>query len=546
MANDLGISLEETNALRKQLGLKPILVESAKSEESDNGMFESKQLPNTEISLETTQFIEADKVSLLRKKLGRLNPKNNNKTSGGIDGDQSWLDSLGKRSLKPEKKLRMKYEEEDEEADVNDLPMLKTSYTFEKLQSKEQVILTLKESTINNDDQDDDILENEKEAQERVDSKNIQLKQMNRDRRQKKMKLHVSSLDFKDENENSDSGSVLLIGAQSSLLNEVKDNIEDESHSGRIKVKFEDKNISDNEDDDDKAVKIKKRKRKDINASLKKRRIKLPTEIRKVALIDEDAENDDFDDFSLSRNVKRKAQLTDNVKTSENIALEIEKEKLERRRRLENISQITRVTKGLIVDEGETFFDSLKPDIIDMNDDYQEIHKTNAGKDDDTGESEQAPSLNVKANGTAEVLQPDFHDGLASTLKFLQTRNVLPKKDPTQQAKDYEVADSAAQQKPRTRYPMVTEPSAERSKAELNGIAHTSKAPNLQYYNPEIKLVYQDKMGNQLTTKEAYKKLSQKFHGTKSNKKKQAQNQFKIEQRNRHAQLRHATDFDLL
>ena len=37
---------------------------------------------------------------------------------------------------------------------------------------------------------------------------------------------------------------------------------------------------------------------------------------------------------------------------------------------------------------------------------------------------------------------------------------------------------------------------------------------NLKIYNPKVELTYKDELGNVLNTKQAYKQLSHKYHGT--------------------------------
>ena len=47
---------------------------------------------------------------------------------------------------------------------------------------------------------------------------------------------------------------------------------------------------------------------------------------------------------------------------------------------------------------------------------------------------------------------------------------------------------------------------------------------NLKIYNPKVELTYKDELGNVLNTKQAYKQLSHKYHGTGLDKNKRNKN----------------------
>ena len=56
---------------------------------------------------------------------------------------------------------------------------------------------------------------------------------------------------------------------------------------------------------------------------------------------------------------------------------------------------------------------------------------------------------------------------------------------------------------------------------------------NLKIYNPKVELTYKDELGNVLNTKQAYKQLSHKYHGTGLDKNKKKQEQLKKKQQQR-------------
>lgn len=471
MAVEISLSLEETNAIRKQLGLKPIEPEKRDHKfQETNSTIERKDEP---------LFMDIDKVALLRKRLARLSRSTKDPDDLPLSNearDDDWLSRIGKRTRKP---VTVVHEENPQE----DLPFLQLSHNLKELDAGKDVVLTLKESSIN--DEHDDVLEDAKLAQRKQVGEKLRLKQLNKDRRSKKVDLKVSSLDFEKEQEerNDNTGSVLLIGSQSNLS---KVN-EDTAHSpaslpairrDRVRVQFDDE-ASDGYDGDFQPVKIKKRKKRDI-----KNRVKVPSEIRPVQLVDEDVEVEE----ELNLAPVSGTLLKNNTHTPDEIASQIRKEKLERQNRSSNLAHLQKNTK-LIIDENVEFLESLKVNTIEedrrVHDHPQpaRVSDNPSQKHEKNFEQPQEESL-------------DFSNGLASTLQFLKERDILPSRPPSDKH------------------------------ASLDDVRHSG-------YNPDVNLVYRDEKGNELTTKEAYKKLSQRFHGTKSNEKKRAKFEARVQARAR-------------
>lgn len=591
MADEISLSLEETNEIRQKLGLKPIKTQqddkyidkeagSAGSTNDKNISSRSKRLTSggdAVSSLENHQFIDSDKVNFLRKKLAKLNGKSRGSPllddvhDNGASGNEDWLSKVGEKgSRKPVNSVQMSYEEDEE-----DLPLLKLSHKMTDITSGKDVILTLKESSIHDNELNNDILENEKLSHEKQDAKNLQLRQMNKDRRRKRMKLQISSVDIEAE-EIQDDGSVLTIGAERNIPNEGISDEPTEEYDGKVKVVFNDNsqvNSDSSEGGDFKPIKIKKRKKKDITSAFKNKRVKLPSQIERVNLVDDDYNSEDVEnEFEIPKDAIKKSTLKSTLKTPEQIALEIRKEKLEKQQRAMDIAHLKNVSKGLVVDEAFTFLESLKSNLVGS-----ETEKSNeeAAKEVSEGQdlaatmqtdlnSEQLTNETDNPLSTKEQMQPDFYDGLASTLHFLQDRSVLPSKESAttpssnngnERAEAIALSKSVEVRKIRERIAAeVSKNAVEYSKNELEKIkkyeedeiikkVNKIQSQKLQGYNPQVQLVYKDEKGNQLTTKEAYKKLSQKFHGTKSNKKKQAKFQSKVELRERQTERNNSFDF---
>lgn len=542
------LSLEETNELRKKLGLKPIPVNDKDSFTSDGASDESVDLKSN--------LPDKERIHFLRKKIAKLNDDRSLtrfEDEKNVDlSKEDWLKQIGNvpNKTSARKPVKISYEEDDDE-----LPLLKLTHDVKDIATSKGTILTLKENDIHSGD--NDVLESENLVHDKEDAKRVQLREMNRDRRRMRKKLQVSSAEI-EASEKVDDNSVLLIGAESSLKNNVNVDKGAEAPDGKIKVTFNDfEDDAGSDSGDFKSVKIKKRKKNAASGRVKNNGIQLPAKIEAVKLMDNDLSLGDQDeDFYVPTNSVKKSKLKSKIKTPEEVALEIKREKAERDERAAKVAQTQKGIKKVIIDEGRTFLESLKSNLID-----------------DGKPSEADPTIVTHATSntttntekvtseTKEVKEPDFYDGLASTLQFLQGRNVLPKAQnirssvqdtnvrvvPEQHEEVSKIRQRIAEElyNGDTRY--TAKELEEIKKYEEKQIAkHVNElqSSKLQAYNPEVNLVYKDENGNQLTTKEAYKKLSQKFHGTKSNKKKQAKAQSKIEARKR--QAREANFFEML
>lgn len=538
MAGEIALSIEETNKLRIQLGLKPIVEEPKKKDEV-------KESGNENISEDNElHFISKDKVSMLRNKLDKMNEKlyqasimtesNNNAAAAAASADNNnWLDAV--REKKPNTnrvKLNRYLEDEEEEEEEDDLPIMQVSHDISNLSKGKSTILTLKETSIGNEGEDeddnDDILEDEDVVVEEVTAKNLKLKTLNKDRRRKKMKLDVTSKDIEQtEEEGSNSTTkptqnTIVVGGEIQTNETIeKSAVESQSNlnlEGRIRVAFDNDSDEDDDDDDEngmtdyKPVKIKKRKRKEKEhvSSRKRNTIRLPTQIHSVNLDDDEGEDENDDDNIIIPQRKHTFKDVDadgKDNDDDDIAMIIRRETIEKER-LRSLNKIQSVkTHGLTIDETTTFFDSLNSPILTETRGVDvEIPPVADSKIED------APEDNTTSVTPVPKPKVDFYNGLASTLNFLKDHDILPKKEDI---------------------PHPQSPSNTTDSRDQMGGDNNDGDINLETYNPTINLEYKDAQGNKLTTKEAYKKLSQKFHGTKSNKKKQLKFNQRVKDRNR-------------
>lgn len=537
MGDEISLSIEETNKLRIQLGLKPIPSYGSET--------------NNELS-QKISFINEDKIFSLRNRLSKINQRiNRNKPNDNKD----WLNQVGKGGQIRQDKVKVQQYSEDEENNDTfdtkneDLPIMQISHDINNLSKgcdNKTIFLTLKDRDIINGDDTDgedvDILENEDLTIEEETEKNLKLKKMNKIRRRNKMTLQVSSMDINTlENDKEPFskhtikntvivGGIIQSDKNRELMASKSQTLEDEK--GKIRVIFNSDNEEEEEEEmtDFKRVKIKRRKRKnnEQSSNRKRKKIEIPQYMSFVQLNEEEKENgDELNELNETINIIPQRQ--DHIETNKpnkdenEIMKTIKREQIERQERIKSINRIEKIRRqGLTIDENSTFFDLLNTNIVtNHNLNRNETRDINKNLEDNNIEEklDKSSTINEPLISERKESKPkvDFYDGIASTLNFLKDQNMLalPKREP-----DTSVNST------RNELPNIDNKS--------NGNKQSNDNIDLNNYNPVIKLEYKDAQGNLLTTKEAYKKLSQKFHSTKSNRKKQ----MKFNQRNQYTQSR--------
>ncbi|KAJ3366512.1 hypothetical protein GGF32_005514 [Allomyces javanicus] len=125
--------------------------------------------------------------------------------------------------------------------------------------------------------------------------------------------------------------------------------------------------------------------------------------------------------------------------------------------------------------------------------------------------------------------EPVLNKGLGAAMELFRKRGAL--EDASEEQKIRE-RDSEAQRK----WELQNFTTKDKSKAALRKRTETM-AERLKDYKPNVNLEYYDAQGRQLSTKEAYKELSHKFHGRTSGKNKQEKVQRKEDERRRMMQM---------
>ncbi|KAG0668249.1 hypothetical protein C6P45_004853 [Maudiozyma exigua] len=565
MGEEISLSLEETNKLRLQLGLKPIVPTGSSLSHSSAPLLsktDATQEPNV------NRFIEDDKINNIRKRLNKASQKILLDSKSQIDSESNWLNKVGSQINKRYVNLSFNSQHNSDE-DEGDIPTLKLSHKLDELQTGKDIILTLKDKDVRDDNSDDDVLEDESITTFKRVSKNIKLKDMNKERRRKKLNMSVSSkdIDAQESDKEDNNGTAIKINAITAItehnLDDMSNGEKRDDGKNKIKVVFSETEGESSDNGDFKIAKIKKRKVKDSKQIKKRKRVELPAVIQKVQLIDEDSAGEDILDVRVNSHTNNS-----NIKTLdpvEDVGIDIRKDALENRRRemeikrLRNNRNVKSSTHGgLIIDETSSFLTKLDARLIHSDEEEAEIAlDDDIFADNDAGNlpSETQHSEMVESNSNIEIERqtaqngsPNFFGGLASTLHFLQDRNVLPKKlidpDVIDKANDEEVLKLKRKIEMRELENEIgkkdhSNESVQKSKDVISHI----QSELLKDYNPEINLVYKDDNGNHLTTKEAYKKLSQRFHGTKSNRAKQDKFTRKVQQRNKKNQSEMQSNF---
>ncbi|KAH0585135.1 hypothetical protein H2248_008394 [Termitomyces sp. 'cryptogamus'] len=190
MSLEESISLEETNKIRISLGLKPLSEDAPTSNDKDKQAEDNYAKRREREDKERESKRIADRIAKVRNRK-ELNASLKGTTLGGADAnDDADVDDTMKwirRSKKKEKELARKRQEELESMDrafqdeytERDLEGLKVSHDFDEMDEGEARILTLKDSRILDNEEDE--LQNIEMAEAERTKKTNELKIKRRD-----------------------------------------------------------------------------------------------------------------------------------------------------------------------------------------------------------------------------------------------------------------------------------------------------------------------------------------------------------------------------
>ncbi|KZT00800.1 SART-1 protein [Laetiporus sulphureus 93-53] len=186
MSMEESISLEETNKIRISLGLKPLTDDSAPADDREKQAEDNYAKQREKEAKEREAKRIQENISKVRNRR-ELNAKLKGSTLGDADGHVDDTLKWIKKSKKREKELARKRQEEledmekafQEEYTEKDLAGLRVSHDFEGMDEGEARILTLKDSRILDNEEDE--LQNVEMAEHERVKKNQELKIKRRD-----------------------------------------------------------------------------------------------------------------------------------------------------------------------------------------------------------------------------------------------------------------------------------------------------------------------------------------------------------------------------
>lgn len=613
----ISLSIEETNKLRQKIGL-PLLptttttttnISSDSTEYKNYEDYERERLQN----LKNNQLIERINIAKFNSNKRKfLTNETIIDNAEDLDTDD-WLNNLGEstESSKPHKKQKTTIVKSNQ----NDTGPTTTiiGHTTKELQSLgNNEILTLKDTDLINDDDEDgtgSILMNQdlsnkaklkRNLAERKEAENIKFNGRHY-RRNNKEEEEEEEEEFNDIDGLLTNNKVIMSGSTIDLSS----NTAKPPPSPKDKKKnmmaitnlFEDlDNVTLSNNNNIKSnvpIKMKKIKKKKDNNKKKSNKLKLLDDtIKPVELLVETNignDDDDIDDIenqlsnSIS-NLRTKKLQTRLEFTPEQLAEEISANKRwEFERKLEQENLKNNNNNNNVYNDTIGFLNNLETNILSESGEVEvttNINEESADDDEDDVKQQEVESKQTNP-GVYSIVEekqkedeaPKFSGGLAETLKFLKSRNILDPESITttnEELRQQELAREEAIKKSELLKMKISieerilkeelskdksyirMPKIERSgyfeklldtRLKQKGIiidnntGTTTKKTNLgmvqnnlKIYNPKVELTYKDELGNVLNTKQAYKQLSHKYHGTGLDKNKKKQEQLKKQQ----------------
>lgn len=548
------LSIEETNKLRVSLGLKPIEVTVSTNNQLDD--YEANYRKHQE------DLGKKSKEDNLKNKLeaAKLQAQKRRKLKFGktllddYDEDQStddWLSNIGKTDPKEERDLTEKsHTKKGKQSKISDEhnPQLQISYNSKELNKvKDNEIFTLEDNDLS--DETDNLTNEKLNAAAKVE----------RDLKDKKLAEQVrsqtgyKSLNSEEADETENEDKIFLEGSEIKIRQLDPENV---PHVPNNKKRLA-LNLFDDEDQD-----ALDKPKKESSTKPKMKKLKKKKEDKNRTKINDDGgdgddikldtvnltafENEVEDDLEvmLAKQRQLKQKSRNDIKP-EDIASEIRHySRINAEENVENDMMRGNSSEDVIFDPTSDFLSSLKVE-TEVNEEPEKVMDAGIEQGSDTPESssvKQESSIDVesetKPDKESEPLpQSSFGGGLALTLKYLKSSNLIQpsniskeQRESMKQAElmrlkisieerilketlskdpEYKKLSKADQEK--TYYQKLDQVLIEKN------IVSGDLEPIIKDYKPNVQIVHRDKIGKELDTKEAFKYLSQNFHGTKSN-----------------------------
>ncbi|KHC35269.1 U4/U6.U5 tri-snRNP-associated protein 1 [Candida albicans Ca6] len=618
----ISLSIEETNKLRQKIGL-PLLpttttttnISSDSTEYKNYEDYERERLQN----LKNNQLIERINIAKFNSNKRKfLTNETIIDNAEDLDTDD-WLNNLGEstESSKPHKKQKTTIVKSNQ----NDTGPTTTiiGHTTKELQSLgNNEILTLKDTDLINDDDEDgtgSILMNQdlsnkaklkRNLAERKEAENIKFNGRHYRRNNKEEEEEEEEEEFNDIDGLLTNNKVIMSGSTIDLSSNTakpppppKDKKKNMMAITNLFEDLDNDTLSNNNNiKSNVPIKMKKIKKKKDNNKKKSNKLKLlddtikPVELSVETNIGNDDDIDDIENQlsnSIS-NLRTKKLQTRLEFTPEQLAEEISANKRwEFERKLEQENLKNNNNNNNVYNDTIGFLNNLETNILSESGEVEvtaNINEESADDDDEDDVKQQEVESKQTNPGVYSIVEekqkedeaPKFSGGLAETLKFLKSRNILDPESITttnEELRQQELAREEAIKKSELLKMKISieerilkeelskdksyirMPKIERSgyfeklldtRLKQKGIiidnntgtTTTTKKTNsgmvqnnLKIYNPKVELTYKDELGNVLNTKQAYKQLSHKYHGTGLDKNKKKQEQLKKKQQQR-------------
>lgn len=434
------LSLAETNKIRLSLGLAPIIIDNLsysneKSELNNHEKYNQEVLQNKKDEQLKHRLQEAKERTQKRRKL--INGKTLSDASNPAEITEDWLSNLGKPQLKSKQKVQKSKNVQDKEDNDVDMKIAHTQGDLLRLQDNE--ILTLEDTDVLNDD-DEVTLSNDKlvrdnklkkELREKLIAENI--KETGRGR--------SSTGAEETEDLGSTTGFVKVSNSTIKIDNEEPpEAVEAPTNKIRVDDLFSEINEESSNRSDysksKKTTKIKKNKMKNLH----KERIDFDLENVILKEVQLDAIDDDQFDradqelesiLSLKRKLKQKSERR--KLTPEQIANEVKNaQRWEAENEMENLASASKsnINSRIVYDSTSDFLDSLTgTNAPETAGDNRISVKSGIPDVDSPDLLHPIQELRDEA-GVDDVIDekdntPTFSKGLASTLNFLRSRDEL-------------------------------------------------------------------------------------------------------------------------
>lgn len=532
------LSIEETNRLRISLGLQPIPVTDNNLAENDNSETQNFQKYQLEIQSQKKdqlllKKLEEAKLKSLTKKFTIESEETNENTENDLD---SWLNRLNNKSKKSNKSARKA------ESDKTQATHPNLAHTEQEMSGLgDNDILTLKDNTVVGDDED--ILENDK----LVDIKRTEKEAENR-KRLETMKKGGKHYDFNSSDDElvekpsvqDDVNKKVRVAAD--LFDDILDYESSLTRAPKKKAKIKMKKI-DNKNNS-------KSKRKSSTLELDDNDFRLTT-VKLDDLQGNGMEDLLEEELNLQETLKKSRAVKQRIRkdmTREDVEKDIEALRTGDNEEDSDLETFERPNPGnFLFDYNESLLGVLDQKLFSAKPETAPDADFNEKKDDNIHSNDLEAHQDNQQPQKTEEEKISFNSGLSSTLNFLRSRNILGdssasssdnarvKQELSKEAELLKLKISIEERlvreelesnkgfmnKPRDERENLIKDLLEQRLAEKNIVSPGRRAADNKLsanYNPNVKLSYRDEMGNILSQKEAYKQLSHKFHGVNPGK----------------------------